>query len=57
MDQNGTISGTSSARQRNTIKMAIRWRADDGQTLNAGSAASFFYRGSGPELLRNPICL
>ena len=35
--------------------MAFRWRADDGPSLNAGSVASQFFRGSGPELLRNPI--
>ena len=28
-----------SARQRNAIKMAFRWRADDGSTLNAGFVA------------------
>ena len=35
----------------------VRWRADDGPTLNAGSVASSFFRGSAPELLRNPIFL
>ena len=40
MDPNTTISGPSSARQRNAILMAFRWRADDGLTLNAGSVAS-----------------
>ena len=35
--------------------MAFRWRADDGPTLNAGLVALWFYRGSGPVLLRNPI--
>ena len=39
-DPNTTISGPSSDRQRNAIKMAFRWRANDGQTLNAGSVAS-----------------
>ena len=34
-----TISGPSSARQRNAILMAFRWRANDGQTLNAGLIA------------------
>ena len=38
-DQNTTISGPSSARQQNAIKMAIRWRAYDGPTLNAGLVA------------------
>ena len=39
--------------------MAFRWRADDGPTLNAGlvHVASWFFRGSGPELLRNAIFL
>ena len=34
-----TISGPSSARQRNAIKMAFRWLADGGPTLNAGLVA------------------
>ena len=53
-DQNQitTISVPSLARQRNAIEMALRWRADDGQTLNAGFV---IFRGSGPVLLRNPI--
>ena len=33
---NTTISGPSSARQRNAILMAFRWHADDGPTLNVG---------------------
>ena len=33
-DSNTTISGPSSAHQRNAIEMAFRWRADDGLTLN-----------------------
>ena len=32
----------SSARQRNAIEMAFRWRADDGPTLNAGLVACDF---------------
>ena len=36
---NTTISGPSLACQRNAIKMAFRWRADDGPTLNAGLVA------------------
>ena len=32
-DPNTTISGSSSARQRNAILMAFCWRADDGPTL------------------------
>ena len=45
-DPHSTISGLSSASQRNAIlmafrwrvddEMAFRWRADDGPTLNAG---------------------
>ena len=38
-DQNTTISGTSSVRQQNVIHMAVRWRADDDLTLNAGLVA------------------
>ena len=34
---NTTISGPSTARQRNAIQMAFRWQADGGPTLNAGS--------------------
>ena len=52
-----TISRPSSARLRNAIKMAIRWWADGGPTLNAGLYTLEFYRGSGPILLRNPIFL
>ena len=37
-DPSTTISGSSSARQRN----AIKWRADDGPTLNAGLVAAIF---------------
>ena len=38
-DQNTTISGPSSARQRNAIEMAFLLRADDVPTLNAGLVA------------------
>ena len=38
-DPNTTISGPSSACQRNAISMAFRWHADDGPTLNAGLVA------------------
>ena len=38
-DTNTSISGPSSARQRNTIKMAFLWRANDGPPLNAGLVA------------------
>ena len=56
-DLNTIISGRSSARQRNAIKMAFHWHADGGQTLNAGLVALWFSRRSGPALLRNPIFL
>ena len=46
-DPNTTISGSSSARQRNAIV--------DGPTLNAGSFVLF--RGFGLVLFRNPIFL
>ena len=36
--------------------MAFR-RADNGPTLNAGLLALWFFRGSGPVLLRNPACI
>ena len=35
-DPNITQNGPSSARQRNAIEMAFRWRTDDGPTLTAG---------------------
>ena len=35
--------------------MAFRWRADGVPTLNAGLVTLWFYRGSGPVLIRNPI--
>ena len=54
-DQNTTTSGLSSARQRNDIM--ARWLADDGQALHAGLVALWFFRGSRPVLLRNPIFL
>ena len=47
----GGIEGPSSAHQRNAIKMAFRWWAGGGQTLNAGLVALCFFRGSGPELI------
>ena len=31
--------GPASARQRNAISIAFRWRANDGPTLNAGLVA------------------
>ena len=39
MDPNTTISGPSTARQRNAIYMTFHWRADNGPTLNAGLVA------------------
>ena len=56
-DQNTTISGPSSARQRKAIEMAFLWRTDDGPTFNAGLDLVFFLRGFGPALLRNSIFL
>ena len=38
-DPDTTKSGSSSARQRNAIEMAFRWRVDDGPTLNVGLVA------------------
>ena len=38
-DPNTAINGPSSARLRNAIEMAFRWRADDGPTFNAGLVA------------------
>ena len=35
----------------------ILWQADGGPTLTAGFIALWFYRGSAPVLLRNPIFL
>ena len=50
-----TISGSSSARQRNAIQIAFCRRAEAAPTLNAGLVAMSFSRGSGPVLLKNPI--
>ena len=38
-DPNTTKSGPLSARQRNAMQMAYRWRTDNGPTLNAGLVA------------------
>ena len=54
-DPNTTINEPPSARQRNVIKLAFRWLADVGRTLNAGSIALCFSRRSGQVLERNPI--
>ena len=48
----GGYSRPSSARQRNAILMAFRWRADDGQALNSGFVLFGFSSGSGPVLLK-----
>ena len=37
--------------------MAFRWRAHDGQTLNVGLVALWFFRGSGPVLQRKHVFL
>ena len=42
MVPNNTISGPSSARQRNAILMVFRWHADDDLTLNSGLVALSF---------------
>ena len=39
---NTTISGPSSARQRNAVEIAFCWRADNGPPLNAGLIALWF---------------
>ena len=41
-NRNTAINGPLSVHQRNAIKMAFRWRADDGPTLNAGLVAAIF---------------
>ena len=51
------ISRPSLARQQSAIKMAFCWCAYVGPNLNAGLIALWFFRGSGPVLLRNPIFL
>ena len=38
-------------------RKAFRWRADVDPTLNAGLVALWFYRRSGPVMIRNPIFL
>ena len=50
-DQNTTIGGPTSARQRN----AFRWRADNGPTLNARLVACDFSGDLDQSLLRNHI--
>ena len=46
-DPNTTRRGPFSARQRNAIEMAFRWRADGGPILNAGLVAIIILRVSG----------
>ena len=53
-DPNSNISGLTPIRERNAIQMAFRWRAEDGQILNAGLVALSFFSGS-RTVLRNPI--
>ena len=55
-DPNTIRSGPSSAHRLNAIPMAFRWRAGDGQTLNSGLVALWFFRGSEPVLLKNYFC-
>ena len=38
-DPNTALNGPSSARQRNAIEIAFRWRPDDGPTMYAGVVA------------------
>ena len=54
-DPNTTKSGPTLTCQQNTIKMVFRWCVNVDQTLNADLAALWFFRVSGPVLLRNPI--
>ena len=35
LDPNTTINGQSSARKQKAIPMVVRWRANDGPTMNA----------------------
>ena len=54
LDPNTTKMG----HHRSTSKTPFKWWADewdDGPTLNAGLVALWFFRGSGPVLLRNHI--
>ena len=50
-----TMSGPLSSRQQNAIEMAFCWRDGGGPSLNADLLALWFYRGSRPVLLRDPI--
>ena len=42
---NTTLSGRSSARQRNAIEMAFRWRAYNDPTSNSGLVAFYDFSG------------
>ena len=53
-DPNTTESGSSSARQRNAIKMAFCWRADDGPTFNACLVALWFFQGIRTSIAKKP---
>ena len=55
-DPNTTISGPSSAHQRNAILMAFRRRADDGPTLNAGLQLRVF-QGIRTSIVKKPYIL
>ena len=55
-DPDTTISGPSTAHQRNAIKMAFRWRADDGPKLNAGLVAAIF-QGIRTCIIRKPFVI
>ena len=53
-DPNTASTGPSSARQRNAIEMAFRWRADDGPSLIAGFVSLRFFPGSRTSIAKNP---
>ena len=50
-DQNTTISGPSSARQRNAVSLQ---RDDDGSTMNAGLVALCFFQGILTSIAKKP---
>ena len=56
-DPNTTINRPSSAHQKTPFKWRFAGWPMMAQTLNAGLEAMWFFRGSGPVLLRNPIFL
>ena len=49
--------GGSKYHYKRAIMCPLAKAADDSPTLNAGLLASWFFRGSGPDSLRNPIFL